>query len=355
MKLLVLSRFDRLGASSRLRTLQYLPWLQRAGIDAVHHALLSDAYVRALYERKRVPLEVLKGYLGRLAILLRAGQFDLVLVEKEALPWLPALFETSLFPADVPLVMDFDDALFHRYDRHRSWIVRKALGSKIDTLMKRCAMVTAGNRYLHDRAVSAGCRRVEVIPTVVDLERYGSVREDRARDREVVVGWIGSPATAHYLREVAQPLAQLAARHPIRCVAIGARADQTASTPFVAAPWEERTEVEMLHSLDIGIMPLPDGPWERGKCGYKLIQYMACGVPVVASAVGANMDIVRDGENGFLAGSSAAWSEAVARLIVDPSLRRQMGSAGRYSVEREFCVQVQAPRLIDLLRNVANR
>jgi glycosyltransferase involved in cell wall biosynthesis len=353
MKLLALSRFGRLGASSRLRTLQYLPWLRQAGIETVHHALLSDTYLEALYRHELAPLAVLRGYADRVRALLDAERFDVVFMEKEALPWVPALIETSLLPQTTPIVVDYDDALFHRYDCHPRWLVRRLLGTKIDTIMKRCSMVIAGNSYLQDHAIKAGCRRVEVIPTVIDLARYQSRPHSGSPAMEVVVGWIGSPATAHYLQAVAGPLRRLRTRHAVRCVAIGARPDQVVGTPFSATQWQEDTEAEVLRSLDVGIMPLLDGPWERGKCGYKLIQYMACGVPVVASAVGANADIVTNGENGFLVRSPEEWSEAMERLIVDSSLRRRMGLAGRDCVVRRFCLQVQAPRLLDLLRAVA--
>jgi glycosyltransferase involved in cell wall biosynthesis len=355
MRLLALSRYGRLGASSRLRTLQYLPWLERAGIHTVHHALLNDSYVQALYRHERAALSVVRGYLRRLKLLLDARQFDALFVEKEALPWIPAALEMSLLPKNVPLIFDLDDAVFHRYDRHFSWIVRRLLGSKIDKLLGHCSAVTVGNRYLGDRAVAAGCKRVEVIPTVVDLERYGNRLRKHLGEQTVVIGWIGSPASAHYLGEVVEPLRRLCARYSLSCLAIGANREQVRDTPFVSVPWEEDTEVDVLHSIDIGIMPLCDGPWERGKCGYKLIQYMACGVPVVASAIGANRDIVKDGDNGFLVETDAQWCEALERLIVSPALRARVGLEGRRSVEQTFSLQVQAGRLVEVLRSVAGR
>jgi hypothetical protein len=144
----------------------------------------------------------------------------------------------------------------------------------------------------------------------------------------------------------------MAARKPIACAAIGARSDQVAGGPFVAQPWSEADEARLLRGIDIGIMPLPDEPWTRGKCGYKLIQYMASGLPVVASPVGVNRDLVRHGENGFIASSESEWEEALARLSADPDLCRRMGLAGRRRVEAEFSLEIQAPRLERLLRSV---
>nr|WP_239556359.1 glycosyltransferase family 4 protein [Dyella flava] len=204
-----------------------------------------------------------------------------------------------------------------------------------------------------ERAQQAGSRNVEWVPTVVDFERYSIV--PRTPSNELVIGWIGSPSTAHYLRLVSEPLAALCRDRPMRCVAIGARQDQLSGTPFTALPWNEETEVALLQSLDIGIMPLHDEAWERGKCGYKLIQYMACGVPVLASPVGENCNIVQHGQNGYLASTPAEWAVRLQQLIDDAQLRRQCGEAGRKRVEAEYCLQVQGPRLSSLVLRLADR
>lgn len=354
MRVLVLCKYGRLGASSRLRSLQYLPWLEQVGMTCVVSPLLSDYQVEHLYTAGRYPLASLfRSYTRRVRSLLSRRQFDVVWIEKEALPWLPAWFERQLL-RDVPYVLDYDDAIFHNYDQHSSWAVRKLLGCKLDRLMARADLVTVGNDYLADRAVRAGSRRVEIVPTVIDLERYPLRVRTEASTGEVVVGWIGSPATAKYLEMVSEVLNRLCLRHRMRCVAIGAREDQLVGTPFRPAPWHEDTEVSSLCGLDIGIMPLPDAPWERGKCGYKLIQYMGCSLPVVASPVGVNRQIVRNGENGFLADSEVQWEECLERLIVDASLRARMGAAGRERVEQEFCLQVQGPRLARMLRELGS-
>ena len=352
MKLLALPRYGRLGASSRLRIYQYFPWFRQQGIEVQCRPLLDDHYVQSLYAKKRAPFSVLSGYLGRVSSLLASRQFDALYLEKEALPWLPGVLELAFLPRDLRLVVDYDDAVFHNYDQHSNPVVRALLGQKLNRLMTRADLVTVGNNYLADRAMSAGSRRVERVPTVIDLDRYPLRARSEVTTGEVVVGWIGSPSTAKYLGAVSGVLDRLRRCYRIHCVAIGAREDQLAGTPFVPVPWHEDTEVSSLCGLDIGIMPLPDTPWERGKCGYKLIQYMACGLPVVASPVGVNRDIVRHGESGFLAGNEADWTNSLEKLIVDASLRASMGAAGRERVEGEFCLQVQGPRLAQMLHDL---
>jgi glycosyltransferase involved in cell wall biosynthesis len=349
MRILALTRYGRLAASSRLRTHQYTAFLAEKGIHLRCEPFFDDAYVRAMYGNGD-RLSSVMGYFARRARILACGSgADAVWLEKEAFPWLPWILERAFLPRSIPLIVDCDDAIFHRYDRHSHALVRMALGSKIDAVMRRADLVIAGSSYLADRARRAGARRVEVVATVVDLNRYPATRPKVNADR-IVIGWIGSPKTAPYLHSVERLLSQMPG---ISCVAIGAREDQVAGGPFVARPWSEATEVELLRGLDIGIMPLPDEPWTRGKCGYKLIQYMACGLPVVASPVGVNADIVRHGESGFLAATEEQWAEALARLVAQADLRRRMGSAGRERVQSEFSLQVLAPRLEGLLRSVA--
>ncbi|MDR7135854.1 glycosyltransferase involved in cell wall biosynthesis [Lysobacter niastensis] len=352
MRMLMLPRYDELGASSRLRLLQYIPALQIAGIEVKAAPLLDDRYVRALYAGRISASSVLDGYWQRLKSLLQVGRYDVVWLEKELWPWLPSLCETAPLPRDVAVVADYDDAVFHRYDEHPNAFVRQVLGRKVDRVMRRADLVTAGNAYLAERADAAGARRIERLPTVVDLQRYPRSEKTRESTGPVVIGWIGSPSTAGYLKAITPALQALALRQPIRCVAIGARADQLEGTPFEAWTWREQDEVAMLQQFDIGAMPLPDASWERGKCGYKLIQYMACSLPVVASPVGVNREIVTQGINGLLASTTAEWVDALELLIADASLRRAMGAAGRRAVEDTYSLQAQAPRLVSLLREL---
>lgn len=354
MRMLMLTRYGPLGASSRLRAYQYVPALKAAGIDLEVSPLLDDNYVRALYARRRRLGTVVAGFLRRLARMLTAGSYDLVWVEYELLPWMPASME-RLLGSRAALIVDYDDAVFHRYDMHRSRFVRRMLGRKIDDVMRGADLVITGNNYLADRATGAGCPRVEQVPTVVDLKRYTPrvVAADNAEP--VVIGWIGSPATAHYLQMISPALEVLGASNTIQCVAVGARPDQLAGTRFTSVPWTEASEAEQVARFDIGVMPLQDGPWERGKCGYKLIQYMACGLPVVASPVGVNTKIVAPGVSGILASNTEGWMAGLSRLVENSRLRERMGMAGRQRVEEWYSLQVQAPRLVDILHDTVRR
>ncbi|WP_415393755.1 glycosyltransferase family 4 protein [Paracoccus sp. SJTW-4] len=349
MKLLILSRYDRLGASSRLRTMQYLPWLDAAGIEVTTAAFFDDAYLERLYRGERLGVSAASYYLKRFRQLRLSPPPDLIWLEKEALPWLPAGVEQWLLPRDVPVVSDYDDAVFHRYDLHRKPIIRRLLGHKIDHVMASSALILAGNPYLAARAKAAGSSRVEIVPTVVDIHAYDTTPLP-ADDGMARIGWIGSPSTwREYLEPMMPMLSHLARENRAKLRVVGADAAPKPELEFM--PWTEAEESKMIQGMDIGLMPLDDSPWAQGKCGYKIIQYMACGVPVVASPVGVNSEIVEDGVTGFLASTPDEWRQGIARLLRDPELRRRMGRAGRRRVEERYSLQVWGPRVADLLHS----
>lgn len=349
IRVLLLSRYDRLGASSRLRSNQYLPYLSQAGLDVTVAPLFCDDYVRGLYNGSISKRAVLKAYFSRLRFIFYARQFDLVWLEYEMLPWLPSWIELALLPKYVTLLVDYDDAIFHRYDQHQFILIRKLLGQKIDALMRRADIVTVGNDYLAEHARQAGARRIEWLPTVVDVDRYATSYSNPSSP--ITIGWIGSPNTARYLKFIAPVLRHLVATNKVRVVAVGANVTQLSDFPIEIKTWSEESEVAEIQQFDIGIMPLPDEPFEHGKCGYKLVQYMACGKPVVASPVGVNAKIVREGVNGFLASSVDEWEKYLGLLCGDAELRNRLGRAGREQVERDYSLQVASPRLENLLRS----
>lgn len=348
-RILLLSRYCRLGASSRLRSLQYLPRFAQLGVKVDVTALFDEAYLNTLYRlNKRSPRHFFLKYSQRFWPLLTSGRYDVLWIEKEAFPWLPPFAELLLYKLQIPFVVDFDDAIFHRYDLNTNWIVRRLLGKKIDKIMQLASAVIAGNSYIADRATKAGAQEVTIIPTVIDLNRY-TVRQ-KENNFPLTIGWIGSPATIDFFKSIAPLLIDLQKRLPIRIAVVGV-VDPALQRqlPFTYYPWSEDTEVDLLKSFDIGIMPLPDTPWTRGKCGYKLIQYMACGTPVIASNVGANMDIVHSGENGFLVSKPEEWINAIERLVADDRLREAMGRNSRKRVEKIYNIDETFPLLAKCL------
>ena len=357
MKILALPKYGRLGASSRMRTFQYIPWLRDAGLEVSVSSFFSDDSLQRRYRDGRYGLwTLLYAYLNRVKILINIQKFDLVWIEKEALPWFPAFLERFLLKK-VPYVLDYDDAIFHAYDMHRSVLLRTLFHSRLDKLMRSAALVVAGNNYLAQRAVASGAEQVEVIPTVIDLFRYELRSEEGLRSADGLprIVWIGSPSSAKYIDQLREPLKRLAMDVDFKLRIIGGGEIEIAGVDVETVDWSEKTEVHYISECDIGVMPLSDSPWEQGKCGYKLIQYMASCLPVIASNVGVNSELVLHGENGFLVTTAGEWEEHLRSLLLDESRRIRMGQLGRGQVASFYSLQVTGPRLAELLRELQVR
>jgi len=349
MKVLLLCRYSPMGASSRVRYYQYLPYLREFGVEISVVWLLDDNYlIRRHAGQLPLPQRLIGAYLRRVLSLFSAGSFDLLWIEGELFPWLPAWGEALLSRCGIPYVAEYDDAWFHRYDEHGSALVRLLLGDKINRVMRNAALVIAGNDFLRDRARMAGVRAAFVLPSVVDLERFHWA--PRRPGQPFTIGWIGSPSTAEFLRPLVPVLARMRAENDCRVVCIGAGDGVSSWLPAEVRPWLEDSEVKEIQAFDVGISPLIDTPWARGKCGYKIIQYMACGKPVVASRVGMNAEIIRHGANGFLAETEEDWIRCIRALRDDLALRERMGQAGTRLVAERYSLQVTAPKLLALLR-----
>jgi len=354
VRVLALTKYGRLGASSRCRFLNYIPLLRERNIVVTESPLLSDDYVRRRLAGTGMDyVDVSRSYLARLAAIARVFRFDVLWIEGELLPRWPAVIERLLPLLGRRFVVDLDDAIFHTYDRHPSALVRALLGRKIDVIFNRAATVVVGNEYLAERASRTGAARVIMVPTTVDHRAYAD-QKPSAHDR-LTFGWIGSPATEHYLRTIAPELEKLCNSLQAELRLIGTERHPFAYPGVVLRHWSEATEIEELASCDIGLAPMSEGPWERGKCGLKAIQYMASGIPVLAADVGVLPTIVRHGETGFVYHDGAEFARYARQLADDPELRRRMGAAGRKRVAEFYSIDRWVDAIGDVLVETANR
>ncbi len=346
------------GPSSRFRIYQFLPYLQANEVQAEVRPFVSSRQIRALYQSggtaKKVALTALAA-LNRLADVLRATRYDVVYVLREAFPFGPPVIERALAFAGARLVFDFDDAIWlpsqvydNPLDRLRDW-------GKPAKLVARADHVVVGSRYLADFAQqhAAHSNAVSIIPTVVDGNVYKPAEQERSAGK-ITIGWVGTPRGSRAFLETLVPLMRdFAQRYPhVQWRFVGAEPFDVGNLPVEFKNWSLANEVRDIQSFDIGLMPLTDDVYTRGKCGFKLIQYMNCGLPVVCSPVGANCDIVEHGGSGYFAGAPAEWSAALVRLIEDASLRLAMGARGRALSEQQYSLAIQAPRLLEVLRTV---
>ena len=351
MRVLFLTKYGSTGASSRYRFLQYIPYLESKEILCTVSPLFDDRYLDRRFggQRKSTAL-VVGAFIRRLRAMRESRKFDLLVIEKELLPFVPSPFE-RWFGSEVPFIIDYDDAQFHHYDQHPSWMVRRLLGEKIHRIMGNATAVVVGNDYLAAYARTAN-ECVKILPTVIDLSRYDVPQEPPPYPFKI--GWIGTPLTAQYLENIAAPLRAFCASHPATIVAIGSGPIDL-GTPVEMHPWAYENEVSQMARFHVGIMPVPDRHFERGKCGLKLIQYMGCRKPVIAAPVGVNVDLVGDRERGFLARHQSEWYDALKTLFDAPETARTMGRAGRVLVEQKYSLDQAQVRMAEIISECVGR
>lgn len=346
MRVLFLTKYTAGGPSSRYRVLQFLPFLEARGIHASVHALHDDHYLALRYAgRNPSPFYLVHRAAARAATLLDAPRHDLVFIQKELFPHVLDLPEWWLARTGTRYVVDLDDAIHLAYAGARGW--RSALREKTARVIARASLVLAGNRYLEAYARRFN-PRVLLFPTVVDTDRFAP----RTRDEELheaIVGWIGTPETVKYLDAIMPALDAVAQQAPVSLLVVGARAPGSRVMTVQEQPWSEAEEADDLRRMDIGIMPLADDEWSKGKCSLKLLQYMSTGVASVTSPRGSAPEFVRDGENAFFAASSREWCERIRELAGSRERRAGMGQRARADVVEHYSLRVWGPRFADAI------
>ena len=345
--------------SQRFRYEQYVDFLEEHGFRTTFAPVLRPDDYEVVYRAGgylRKALIAGRGLARRLGEARRLPRFDIVFVQREALQLGTSWFEALAARARPRVVFDFDDAIWlqnvSKANRSLAWLKRP---SKTRKLISIADLTIAGNAYLADYARQIN-PKVAVVPTTIDTDRY--VRDASvATDPGICIGWTGSLTTIQHFDLILPVFRRLKERYgdQIRFKLIGDPDYRHERLGIRGQAWNEATEVRDLSDLDIGVMPLPDDEWARGKCGLKGLQYMALEIPTVMSPVGVNTEIIDDGVNGFLADGQDEWFAKLSRLIESESLRRELGSASRKTVESRYSVRSQQDRYLSLLSGlVAN-
>jgi glycosyltransferase involved in cell wall biosynthesis len=338
----------------RFRFEQWLRLLPEGAVEASIRPLFGPRAYDRLYEPGGTPRKVVQtgAALARRALQAHlAKKSDVVFVYRGAFVLGPPVFET-LLESRVPLVFDFDDAIFLGGTSDANAIAaRFKRPEAVGRIIAGAAATTVGNAFLADYARRFSSR-VHVLPTTLDIEEY---RPQPKAPRDLVrVGWSGSPTTSPHLRSIEGALRRMLEELPVELVVTGDPRFSLPGAPRVTVkPWRADTEIAEVSSFDIGLMPLPDDDWSRGKAGFKALLSMSLGVPPVVSPVGVNTDIVTDGVNGLLACDEDAWVGAVARLAGDAALRERLGAAARQTVVDRYSGQQWAPQFLEILRAAA--
>ncbi len=347
------SKSSTIGPSSRYRVYQFLPHFHNAGIECRVEPLFGATYFSILHVRSSLLQTCLKipyvaaRFLKRLGTLMTLDRRDLIVIEGQLFPYAPPLIERLLRWLRYRVVFEMDDAIY----------LTRGHEGKMSALFGMATGVIVGNDRLAAYA-SQYSSHVTVVPTVVDTARFvpQSVRSTAARDGAddlITIVWIGLAYNLKYLNVLAPALCRLQERYRMKLRVVCSEPPVLPGVDIEFRPWEWQREVEDLQDATIGVMPLEDTEWARGKCALKLLQYLAVGLPAVASPVGVNADIIVNGENGWLASTEQEWHERLESLCRDSQLRSRMGQAGRRTVETRYSLAVWGPRLTDVYRTFA--
>jgi glycosyltransferase involved in cell wall biosynthesis len=288
-------------------------------------------------------------FFRRLKSLLFARKYDLIVIEKEIIPYFPLIFERLLLLFHVKFILDFDDAIFHNYTQSKHWTVRKLFANKISTIIRLSNGIIAGNSYLANYAKAHNPSVVE-IPTAIDLKKYPNIPVD---SDSFIVGWIGGKSTSHYVENLLPLLEKFANNHnDVEIKLIGFVPSMNHSYDHVKIiKWREDKEIDEINSISVGIMPLDNTLWSNGKCGFKLIQYMACFKPTISTPLQANLDI--DGKIGNLfARNDAEWYASLTTIINDREKYRRIGVENKKRIETAYSIQSNYNLIFKFIKNV---
>lgn len=314
--------------SARYRVLQYIPILEEKGY-------LPEVCI--------IP----KNYRNRIKLFRKMRSFDFVFLHRKLLSTVGWYI---LRKNAKRLVYDFDDAVMFKDSINKNQISNRRMNNFIRTV-KNADLIIAGNEYLKDFAIKENPRSF-VIPTPIDMQRYVE-RSHEVPSDIIIIGWIGSSVTLFYLEKMKKAWDAIFNKFPyVKLKIVADKFFDCNRMPVIKKQWRYEEEIADLHTFDIGLMPLTDDPWSRGKCGFKLLQYMAVGVPAVCSPVGVNREIVTDGINGFWANDEDEWVDKVGELIKNRQLRIEIGSRARKTIIERYSTEVCSKKILAILNSV---
>lgn len=354
MKVLFLTMSTEIAASSRVRVFQYFSYLDKA---QVRHKAIS--YVCDAQFKKEVSLKK-QGILDKVVYKLYSWAnlwkciflspaYDVVFIQKVLLH---VTTQKLIKLLNKNIVFDFDDAIYladkAKYGKDTT---KRKFESRLIHMLKISKCVIVGNNHIKDYALGFN-KDVFVIPSPIDDQRY-SPRQKSSPNSKITIGWLGSFPGTVYIKQLCNVFKILSAKYSdLKIELVGSDDLKIEGVYVTTKKWNFDTEIFDLQNFDIGIMPLNDDEWCRGKCGYKILLYMAVGLPVVASPVGVNSEIIKNNITGFLATTEDEWVDKLSQLIDSEKLRTEMGEKGRKVVEEKYSYAVNAPKLLKIFKNI---
>lgn len=339
----------------RFRIEQWEPFLAQEGID-IDYFSFSDEDLQSVIQKPKHYFKkssvLTKAFARQFGNVLKAKNYDVVFIYRAAAMIGPAFLERLLKLFKRPIILDFDDAIFltHTSDANKNFGWLK-FAEKTATICRLSTSVTVGNEFLADYARKYN-DNVYVVPTSIDTHQYQPRAEPSPESGErVIVGWTGSSTSQYYLESFEPVLADLRKRRDVEIRVVSNREPSFSLIPYTWRAWSPETEIEEISKLDIGIMPTPDDDWARGKCALKALQYMSLGIPAVCSDVGANREVIKHGENGFLAKTDDDWLKFLETLIDDAGLRKKFGAEARRTVVENYSMEECARMFGQIIRD----
>ncbi len=368
-KILFLTAYPEDDASCRYRVHQFVPCLENAGYECTIAPFASEKLFHSLKRRGGLAtkgIEMLQCAARRLALIPRIGDYHLVFIHREAFPFFSPVVENLVIrrvrksSRRARVIFSFDDAIYAGHEDVSTLshprLYRWKHGRGYDEVICSVDHVIAGNRILAEYASRLNASTT-VIPTVVDCSKYQMRALGVSSSRPITIGWMGSPTTAPYLRMIEPALQQIGKTHgaKVQFRFVGCPEYAPDLNKATSVPFRLETGNQELQQFDIGLMPLADTEWTRGKCAFKAIQYMASGVATVASPVGITPEVIRDGVTGLLASTTEEWVTSLDQLIVRASLRNSIAVEARRFIEMNYSLQVWAPRMIALFNQLSGK
>ena len=356
--LFVVSHRRNRAPNQRFRFEQYISVLEKNGFECAFSPLIKTAKEDALFYSKgnllrKLPLGI-KLACRRIRDVMRARQFDVIFIAREAFVVGYPFFEKIFAFSRAKIVFDFDDSIWMNVvstnNKFFSWLKS---GSKTASIIRLSNLVLAGNQYLADYAGKYN-NNVKVFPTTIDTHQY-LPKYNPCKDT-ITIGWSGSFSTIEHFKLAIPALTEIKKKYGalVNFLVIGDKRYKNIELEINSIDWSKDSEIEHLYEIDIGIMPLPNDEWAKGKCGLKGLQYMALGIPTIMSPVGVNSQIIHDGKNGFLADDINEWVEKISILIENPKLRSELGKAGRNTVQLGYSVESQQEKYIKLFQSLVS-
>lgn len=333
----------------RFRIEQWEPYLAKNDITIDYYTFANEKLMKIMPQQGRFfskISELSKAFARRISHLSFLSKYDVIFIYRAATMIGPALLERFIKLSARPIILDFDDAIFmpHTAEANRLFSWMKFAG-KTSSICRLSTSVTVGNDWLAEYALQFN-KNTFVVPTSIDTDAYQPIEKEK--HSKLIVGWTGSSTSQYHLEMFEPTLAKLLEKHDVEIRVISNREPSFKTIPYVWRDWSPETEIHEIGQLDIGIMPNPLDDWSKGKCALKALQYMSMGVPTICSDIGANREVIQNGENGFLAKTEEDWLDQLEKLILNKNLRQEMGQAARNTVVEKYSMT----KCAELFKNV---